>query len=58
VSICSAAVTETATRDQTVPYRTSPSRKYVPGNELPGYDRSVPTGQAFLRVDFFLILST
>jgi hypothetical protein len=57
-SICSGAVTESATRDQTVPHGTSPSRGCAPGDELPGYDRSIPTGQALPRVDFFLILST
>jgi hypothetical protein len=56
--ILSGAVNENAALDQTVPYGTDPSRGYVPGNELPGYYRFVPTGQAVPRVDFSLILPT
>ena len=32
-------------KDQTVPYGTELFLQRIPGNELPGYDHLVPTGQ-------------
>ena len=44
-SIWSEAVNSIVAPDHTAPYGTDFSRGYVPGNELPGYDHPVPTGQ-------------
>ena len=38
------AVNNTFAPDHTVPYGTGLCFGHLPGNELPGYDRSVPTG--------------
>jgi hypothetical protein len=57
-SIWSGAVNEIAEPCQTAPYGTDPFREYVPGNELPGYYRSVPTGQAVPRFDFSSLFPT
>ena len=44
--IRSGGVNDIFAPDHTVPYGTDLCLGHLPGNELPGYDRSVPTGQA------------
>jgi hypothetical protein len=44
----SGAVNDIVASDHTVPYGTDLCLGPVPGNELPGYDHSVPTGQISL----------
>ena len=40
-----AGLNDIVAADHTVPYGTDLFLRRVPGNELPGYDHSVPTGQ-------------
>ena len=49
-SISSGAINNIVASDHSVPYGTDLSCGRVPGNKLPGYDRTVPTGQ----ISFFL----
>jgi hypothetical protein len=53
--IWSGAVNDIFGPDHTVPYGTDLCFGHLPGNELPGYDRSVPAGQGHSTT---LILST
>jgi hypothetical protein len=50
--IWSAGLNDIVAADHTVPYGTDLCLGRVPGNELPGYDHSVPTGQiSFFRFE-------
>jgi len=57
-SIWSGAVNEITEADHAVPYGTDPFRGCIPGNELSGYYRSVPTGQAVPRIDYSFLFPT